>query len=384
MAVKKYIHKDAKGNQSTHDLGADAVNVDVSAETVAALGAGEEQADLETVLKTALGNKGDAAMLVSFSEGFNGAIVADHTLAEIVAAMQKNRVVFGKTLDGDALLPLVYASNSEAIFCGVKASELNDSLAPTLDAYSYYIHSDGSTKIGKFAVPSEDGLPDALPTSGGTMQGTIKFDVNAAETVLQGFDPTDKYSTAGAYELVWKKDGVHLINGDYDENNGYSDDPLAYTNGAIGLNEYGYAYMCAHDGGHDECCRIECGYDGAIIRGLQDPTDSGDGTNKSYVDRQVATRAGKTTLVDTTITTTWGGSEGAWTQTLTVNGVTAANTNYVKPADSATDAQREAFFALKLRDRNRDGQAAGKIYLLAEGEKNTIAIPVTVTVMGDG
>ena len=94
--------------------------------------------------------------------------------------------------------------------------------------------------------------------------------------------------------------------------------------------------------------------------------------------------AAKSALVDATIGTTWGGAEGAWTQTLAVTGVTAGNTNHVKPADSATAEQRKAFFALQLRDRNRDGQAAGKIYLLAEGTVNTIAIPVTVTVMGDG
>jgi hypothetical protein len=92
----------------------------------------------------------------------------------------------------------------------------------------------------------------------------------------------------------------------------------------------------------------------------------------------------KSSLVDCTIGTSWGGEEGAWTQIISVAGVTASNTNYVKPADSCTDEERTAFFALQLRDRNRDGQGSGELYLYAEGTVNTVTIPITVTVMGDG
>lgn len=59
MAVKQYIHKDAQGNQSTHDLGADAVNVDVSAAAAKELGLAEQETDLETVLQQTLPQKLD-------------------------------------------------------------------------------------------------------------------------------------------------------------------------------------------------------------------------------------------------------------------------------------------------------------------------------------
>ncbi len=91
-------------------------------------------------------------------------------------------------------------------------------------------------------------------------------------------------------------------------------------------------------------------------------------------------RSAKSTLVSTTIGTTWDGSVGAWTQTLNIAGVTATNVVEVFLSKEATDTQDEAFTALQLRD---GGQAAGSITLKAKGAKNTISIPITVIVRGD-
>lgn len=91
-------------------------------------------------------------------------------------------------------------------------------------------------------------------------------------------------------------------------------------------------------------------------------------------------KVSKSTKVSATISTTWTGSAAPYTQALSVSGVTATSVVEVLLPTTATAEQVEAYQALNLQD---GGQAAGSITLKAFGDKNTIAIPVTVIVRGD-
>lgn len=90
--------------------------------------------------------------------------------------------------------------------------------------------------------------------------------------------------------------------------------------------------------------------------------------------------ATKSTQIAANIGTAWTGSAAPYTQQISVAGATATNVVEVSLAATATQAQTEAWDALKLKD---GGQAAGSITLRCWGDKNTITIPVQIIVRGD-
>ena len=81
-----------------------------------------------------------------------------------------------------------------------------------------------------------------------------------------------------------------------------------------------------------------------------------------------------------TIGTTWAGSDVPYTQTISIEGVTADNVIEISLPTNATSAQVEAYNNLVLQD---GGQDSGAITLRAFGAKNTITIPINVIIRSD-
>lgn len=81
-----------------------------------------------------------------------------------------------------------------------------------------------------------------------------------------------------------------------------------------------------------------------------------------------------------TIGTTWTGSDVPYTQTISIEGVTADNVIEISLPTNATAAQVEAYNNLVLQD---GGQDSGAITLRAFGAKNTITIPINVIIRSD-
>ena len=81
-----------------------------------------------------------------------------------------------------------------------------------------------------------------------------------------------------------------------------------------------------------------------------------------------------------TIGTTWTGSDVPYTQTISIEGVTADNVIEISLPTNATAAQVEGYNNLVLQD---GGQDSGAITLRAFGEKNTITIPINVIIRSD-
>lgn len=92
-------------------------------------------------------------------------------------------------------------------------------------------------------------------------------------------------------------------------------------------------------------------------------------------------KSGKSTLVPATLSAAnWTGDAAPYIQTISVSGVTATSANEVLPGASITADQLEVFQDANIQD---GGQEAGKITLLAFGDKPTIDLPVRVIVRGD-
>jgi hypothetical protein len=84
--------------------------------------------------------------------------------------------------------------------------------------------------------------------------------------------------------------------------------------------------------------------------------------------------SGKIKTITAMLSTTWTNK----TQDITVAGVTPTSTIAIKPADSATADQREAWRSAMISDTCGDG----KITLTADGDEPTAGIPLTVTIWG--
>lgn len=80
------------------------------------------------------------------------------------------------------------------------------------------------------------------------------------------------------------------------------------------------------------------------------------------------------------IGTTWTGSSVPYTQTISNANVTANNIIEIGLASTATDAQTKAWDALNLKD---GGQTAGSFTVKCWNYKNTIEIPIVITVRGE-
>lgn len=102
-------------------------------------------------------------------------------------------------------------------------------------------------------------------------------------------------------------------------------------------------------------------------------------SNHSHTAAQVGA-AGKSIKTSKTITTSWAGSNAPYTQSISVEGVTATSIVELTLPTTITAAQVAAFQALNVQD---GGQSAGIITLRAFGTKNTTAIPITIIVRGD-
>ena len=77
-------------------------------------------------------------------------------------------------------------------------------------------------------------------------------------------------------------------------------------------------------------------------------------------------------------TSNWSGTSAPYTQTISVSGLTAAASGDIGLAQTATAEQRAAARAAMLCVT---GQAAGTLTITADGDKPTVDIPVTVTIL---
>jgi hypothetical protein len=104
--------------------------------------------------------------------------------------------------------------------------------------------------------------------------------------------------------------------------------------------------------------------------------------NMDIIDTQLktnATAAAGTSVSATLATASWVGSSAPYTQTLTVTGLGATQNGTISIAQSATATQRTAALTAKL---SVTGQAAASLTITADGTKPTVAIPVTVILLG--
>lgn len=90
--------------------------------------------------------------------------------------------------------------------------------------------------------------------------------------------------------------------------------------------------------------------------------------------------SGLSTPYSATIGTTWVGTSTPYTQVISLEGIKTTSVIEVSLPSTATQAQTEAFDALKLKD---GGQAVDQFTLRCWGDKNTINIPISVIVRGD-
>ncbi|WNX85262.1 hypothetical protein RWV98_03010 [Agathobaculum sp. NTUH-O15-33] len=95
---------------------------------------------------------------------------------------------------------------------------------------------------------------------------------------------------------------------------------------------------------------------------------------------KLANAVGKPLAATATITPTWTGSY-PYSQTISIPGVTATCTVDVRLAPEASVQAAQQYQVLGLQD---GGQAAGSITLRAYGALNTVDIPISVTIGGDG
>jgi myosin heavy subunit len=120
----------------------------------------------------------------------------------------------------------------------------------------------------------------------------------------------------------------------------------------------------------------------AIDSALSQKTDVAGGI-AGYDSTQTAltAKSDKSSLVPITLSASgWTGDAAPYSQQISVEGVTATSANEVLPDASITADQLEAFQDANIQD---GGQEAGKITLLAFGDKPSIDLPVRVIVRGD-
>lgn len=82
-----------------------------------------------------------------------------------------------------------------------------------------------------------------------------------------------------------------------------------------------------------------------------------------------------------TITATWEGASPPYTQEIAIAGVTTTNTVDIRLSSTASLQAAQQYSFLGLQD---GGQAEGKITLKAIGALNTVEIPISVSIRGDG
>lgn len=135
-------------------------------------------------------------------------------------------------------------------------------------------------------------------------------------------------------------------------------------------------YQSAVEGGY-------AGTEAAYAQSAADMPEHIEDTAKhlSDADRAKLTNAvGKPLAATATITPTWTGSY-PYSQTISIPGVTATCTVDVRLASDASVQAAQQYQVLGLQD---GGQAAGSITLKAYGALNTVDIPISITVGGDG
>lgn len=100
-------------------------------------------------------------------------------------------------------------------------------------------------------------------------------------------------------------------------------------------------------------------------------------TTNAEVNRKAYLSAAKTA---TLTASGWTGSDAPYSQTISVDGVTATSANEILPGASISASQLELLQLANLQD---GGQAAGSITVLAYGGKPTSDLPIRVIVRGD-
>jgi hypothetical protein len=125
---------------------------------------------------------------------------------------------------------------------------------------------------------------------------------------------------------------------------------------------------------------------GNLLNLINDLAGSGRTTEtvKGNADNIAALQSGKadkSAVVTTTLpASAWAGTDAPYSQTISVDGVTATSANEILPGASISASQLELLQLANLQD---GGQAAGSITVLAYGGKPTADLPIRVIVRGD-
>ena len=103
-----------------------------------------------------------------------------------------------------------------------------------------------------------------------------------------------------------------------------------------------------------------------------------DGTS---VEAKFTTKSNLSTLVSTSLSAaSWTGTSAPYSQTISVEGVTATSANEILPGASISASQLDLLQAANIQD---GGQANGSITVLAYGGKPTADLPIRIIIRGD-
>lgn len=103
-------------------------------------------------------------------------------------------------------------------------------------------------------------------------------------------------------------------------------------------------------------------------------------SNAQKIDNAFGTKANKSSQITATLlASAWAGVVAPFTQTITVNGLTAEQNGTIAVAQSATAAQREAAREALM---SLTGQRNGELDVVADGEMPEVDIPVVITLLG--
>lgn len=105
-----------------------------------------------------------------------------------------------------------------------------------------------------------------------------------------------------------------------------------------------------------------------------------DGSNMVKIDTALSEKANKSSSVELILTAAgWAESDGQYTQTIAVDGVTAEQNGLISVSQAASKEQREA-----ARNAILDmlSQGEGSITVAAYGEKPTVNIPIELVLIG--
>lgn len=103
-------------------------------------------------------------------------------------------------------------------------------------------------------------------------------------------------------------------------------------------------------------------------------------SNMTKIDTVLGEKAQSSVAVSATLSSTgWAGVDSPFTQTISVDGLTADQNGTISIAQTATIVQRDAARQALL---SVTGQAAGTLTISADGELPEVDIPVVVLLLG--